>query len=163
MIVASDTSPLTSLAVIGHFELLRKLYGEIHIAEGVWQELNHGGRRHPGSHEVEKASWVHRHKIKDQALVTVLRRDLDQGEAETLALAVELKADFVLLDEKEGRHAAVRLGFRPLGVLGVLLQAKRLGAIMEIRPLLDALRKQAGFFLSESLYRQALEQADEEA
>lgn len=40
MIVASDTSPLTSLAAIGHFELLRKLFGEIHIAEGVWEELN---------------------------------------------------------------------------------------------------------------------------
>ena len=57
MIVASDTSPLTSLAAIGHFELLQTLNIEIHIAEGVWQELNHGGRRHAGSHEVEKASY----------------------------------------------------------------------------------------------------------
>lgn len=161
MIVASNTSPLTSLAAIGHFDLLQKLYSEIHIAEGVWQELNHGGRRHPGSYEVEKASWVHRHEVKNQALVTVLRRDLDQGEAETLALAVELKADFVLLDEKEGRHQAVRLGLRPLGVLGVLLRAKRLGVVLEIRFLLDALREQAGFFLSESLYWQMLEQAGE--
>jgi predicted nucleic acid-binding protein len=161
MIVASDTSPLTSLAAIGHFELLGTLYGEIHIAEGVRQELNHGGRRHPGSHEAEKAPWVHCHEVRNQALVTVLRRDLDRGEAETLALAVELKADLVLLDEKEGRHAAIRLGLRSLGVLGVLLQAKRLGSIPEIRPLLDALREQAGFFLSDSLYWQVLEQAGE--
>ena len=161
MIVASDTSPLTSLAAIGQFELLRTLYGELHIAEGVWQELNHGGRRHPGSHDVEKAPWVYRHEVRNQALVAVLRRDLDRGEAETLALAVELKADLVLLDEKEGRHAASRLGLRSLGALGVLLQAKRLGAIPEIRPLLDALREQAGFFLSDSLYRQVLEQAGE--
>lgn len=105
MIVASDTSPLTSLAAIGQFELLRTLYGEIHIAEGVWHELNHGGRRHPGSHEVEKATWIHRHEVKDQMLVMVLRRDLDRGEAETLALAIELKADLVLLGEKEGRKA----------------------------------------------------------
>jgi uncharacterized protein len=161
MIVASDTSPLTSLAAIGQFELLRTLYGELHIAEGVWHELNHGGRRHPGSHEVEKASWIYRHKVREQILVMALRRDLDRGEAETLALAVELKADLVLLDEKEGRRIANRLGFRPLGVLGVLLQAKSLGAIAEIRPLLDALREQAGFFLSESLYGQVLEQAGE--
>jgi len=161
MIVASDTSPLTSLAAIGHFELLRKLYGEIHIAEGVWHELNQGGRRHPGSHEVEKASWVHRHEVRDQALVRVLRRDLDRGEAETLALAIELKADLVLLDEQEGRHAAIRLGLRPLGVLGMLLQAKRLGMIAEIRSLLDALRERAGFFLGEGLYGQVLEQAGE--
>jgi uncharacterized protein len=161
MIVVSNTSPLTSLAAIRHFELLRKLYGEIHIAHGVWHELNQGGRRHPGSHEVEQASWVNRHEVKDQALVTVLRRDLDRGEAETLALAIELKADLVLLDEQEGRHAATRLGLSSLGVLGVLLQAKRLGAIREVRPLLDALREQAGFFLGENLYRQVLERAGE--
>jgi predicted nucleic acid-binding protein len=161
MIVASDTSPLTSLAAIGHFELLQTLYSEIHIAEGVWQELNHGGRRHPGSHEVEKAPWVYRHEVRNQALVAVLRRDLDRGEAETLALAVELKADLVLLDEKEGRHAASRLGLRSLGALGILLQAKRLGTVTEVRSLLDALREQAGFFLSDSLYWQVLEQAGE--
>jgi hypothetical protein len=161
MIVVSNTSPLTSLAAIGRLELLRQLYGEIHIALGVWHELNHGGRRHPGSHEVEEASWVERHEVSNQPLVTVLRRDLDRGEAETLALAIELKADLVLLDEQEGRHAAVRCGLRPLGVLGVLLQAKRLGAIGEIRSLLDALRQKAGFFLGESLYRQVLEQAGE--
>jgi predicted nucleic acid-binding protein len=161
MIVVSNTSPLTSLAAIGHFELLRKLYGEIHIAHGVWHELNHGGRRHPGSHEVENASWIDRHEVRDQALVMVLRRDLDKGEAETLALAIELKADLVLLDEQEGRRAATRLGLFPLGVLGVLLQAKRLGAITEIRPLLDALREQAGFFLGKNLYWQMLELAGE--
>lgn len=96
-----------------------------------------------------------------ETLTTVLRRDLDLGEAETLALASGLKADLVLLDEREGRHAAMRLGLRPLGVLGVLLQAKRQGEIAEIRSLLDALRQQAGFFLGEDLYRQVLEKAGE--
>jgi uncharacterized protein len=163
MIVVSNTSPLTSLAAIGHFDLLRELFGQIHIAQGVWQELNQGGRRHPGSHEVENASWVDRHEVANRTLVTILRRDLDRGEAETLALAVELKADLVLLDEKEGRHAASRLGLHPLGVLGILLQAKRLGKIQEIRSRLDALRQQAGFFLGDRLYRDVLEQAGEKA
>ncbi|HEX3127256.1 MAG TPA: DUF3368 domain-containing protein [Thermoanaerobaculia bacterium] len=162
MIVVSNTSPITSLAAIGHFDLLRVLFGQIHIAQGVWHELNQGGRRHPGSHEVENASWVDRHEVENRTLVTILRRDLDRGEAETLALAVELKAVLVLLDEKEGRHAASRLGLSPLGVLGILLQAKRLGKIQEIRSCLDALRQQAGFFLGDRLYRDILEQAGEE-
>jgi uncharacterized protein len=55
----------------------------------------------------------------------------------------------------------MRLGLRPLGVLGLLLQAKHVGAIVEIRSLLDALREQAGFFLGENLYWQLLEQAGE--
>ena len=162
MIVVSNTSPLTNLAAIGHFELLRKLFGEIHIALGVWQELNNGGRRHPGSQEVENASWVYRHEVSALALTAALRRDLDHGEAETLALALELRADLVLLDEQEGRHAAMRLSLRPFGVLAILLKAKRQGEIAEIRSSLDALRRQAGFFLRESLYRQTLKEAGEE-
>lgn len=162
MIVVSNTSPLTNLAAIGHFELLRKLFGEIHIADGVWQELNKGVKRHPGRQEVESSPWVHRHEVSSHAVTTVLRRDLDLGEAETLALALELKADLVLLDEQEGRHAAVRLGLRPFGVLGILLQAKRQKEIEEVRSPLDALRQQAGFFVGERLYRQILKEAGEE-
>ena len=161
MIVVCNTSPLTNLAAIGHFELLRKLFGEIHIAEGVWAELNKGARRNPGRQEVADASWIYRHEVGSAAVTTVLRRDLDLGEAETLALALELKADLVLLDEQEGRHAAARLGFRPFGVLGILLQAKRQGEIEEVRSRLDALRQQAGFFLGESLYQQILKEAGE--
>jgi len=163
MIVVSNTSPLTNLAAIGHFELLQELFGEVHIAQGVWQELNKGGKRHPGSQEVKNASWVHRQEVSDQAISTLLQRDLDLGEAETLALALTLGADLVLLDEQEGRHAAIRLGLRPLGVLGILLKAKRQGYIREIRPSLDALRRQAGFFLGDRLYRQILEEAGEKA
>ena len=112
MIVVSDTSPLTNLTAIGHFDLLRELFGEVYIAQGVWLELNKGNRRHPGSLEVENASWIHRREVSSQAVPMLLRRDLDLGEAETLALALELRADLVLLDEQEGRHAAIRLGPR---------------------------------------------------
>ena len=161
MIVVSNTSPLTNLAAIDHFGLFQKLFGEIQIAEGVWRELNAGGRRHPGSREVDRAPWVRRHTVGNQTLVTALRRDLDLGEAETLVLSLELRANLVLVDEQEGRHAAYRLGLRPLGVLGVLLQAKRQGEIKEVRPLVDALRFQAGFYLSESLFRQVLARAGE--
>jgi predicted nucleic acid-binding protein len=99
--------------------------------------------------------------VSSQAVTSLLRRDLDLGEAETLALALELEAGLVLLDEQEGRHAAIRLGLRPFGVLGILLEAKRQGRMGEIRTSLDALRRQAGFFLGDSLYRQILEEAGE--
>ncbi|MFY9824717.1 MAG: DUF3368 domain-containing protein [Thermoanaerobaculia bacterium] len=161
MIVVSNTSPLTNLAAIGHFELLRKLFGQVHVAHGVWEELNHAERRYPGSQEVENASWIHRHRVSSPTVTTLLRRDLDLGESETLALALELGADLVLLDEQEGRHMAIHLGLRPFGVLAILLKAKRQGEIGEVRPSLDALRRQAGFFLGDKLYRQILEEAGE--
>src|SRR5210317_233007 len=102
MIVVSNTSPLTNLAAIGQFDLLYRLYGQVHIAEGVWEELNAGGIRWPGCVEVSQASWVERHVVQNQYLVAALQRDLDRGEAETIALALQLGTDMVLLDEKEG-------------------------------------------------------------
>ena len=58
MIVVSNTSPLTNLAAIDRFELLRSLYSELHISTGVWSELNAQGQRWPGSYEVERADWI---------------------------------------------------------------------------------------------------------
>jgi predicted nucleic acid-binding protein len=161
MIVVSNTSPLTNLAVIGQFALLHRLYSELHIAYGVWDELNAGGKRWPGRDEVATADWIQRHAVQNRDLVTVLRRDLGRGEAESIALALELNADLILLDEEEGRHAAQRLGFRVMGVVGILLEAKASGAVDRLRPNLDALRQAAGFYLSESLYQSALTLASE--
>lgn len=161
MIVVCNTSPLTNLAAIGQFDLLHQLYAELHIAQGVWNELNAGGKRWPGRDEVAGAKWIKQHPVQNRALVTTLERDLDLGEAETISLALELGADLVLLDEKEGRHAAQRLGLRVLGIVGVLLEAKASGSIDAVRPLLDALRQTAGFYLSTPVYEHALSLAGE--
>lgn len=161
MLVVSNTSPLTNLAAIGHFELLHLLFGEIHIAEGVWRELHAGGKSYPGSREVDISPWAHRHTVTDQHLVRALRRDLDAGEAETLALGLGLGADLVLIDEREGRRAAARLGLEPLGVLGILLRCKAKGHLVEVRSPLDALRQDAGFYISDRIYGEVLAVAGE--
>jgi len=161
MIVVSDTSPLTNLAAIGQFGLLQKLYSEIHIPDAVWAELNAFGQRWPGASEVEQAAWIHRHPVKNRALVVSLQRDLDLGEAEGIALAIELNADLILLDEREGRHAAHRLGLRTVGVIGVLLEAKTRHNIPLVQPHLEALRHTAGFFINDDLYEQAPRLAQE--
>ena len=156
MIVVSNTSPLTSLAAIGQFDLLHHLYGELHIAQGVREELNASGKRWPGRNEVDSAGWIEHHTMQNRALVTALERDLDRGEAETIALALEIEANLVLLDEREGRRAAQRFGLRALGVVGILLDAKSHGAIKSVRPHLDALRQTAGFYLADAVYDDTL-------
>lgn len=161
MIVVSNTSPLTNLAAIGQFDLLRKLYARLHIAQGVWDELNAKGLRWPGSESVAAADWVERHTVNNEPLVAALRRDLDRGEAESIALALELEAELVLMDEREGRHAAQRMGLHVVGVVGVLLEARARGAIGAVRPHLDGLRQKAGFYLSETVFRRALVLAGE--
>lgn len=158
--VVSNTSPITNLAAAGQFNLLEDLFGEIFIAAGVWEELN-AGERHPGSREVEASVHFHHRAVQAAPLVTALSRDLDRGEAQTPALAIELEARVVLIDEREGRHAAERLGLRSLGVLGILLLAKRRSLLAEVRSSLDALRQRADFYVSEGLYRQVLIAASE--
>lgn len=162
MMVVSNTSPLTNLAAIHQFELLHLLYDQIHIPDAVWEELNSQGKRWPGSAEVSAAVWIETHTVRNRSLVDVLRRDLDAGESESIALALELGADMILMDEKEGRHAAQRLGLKVVGVIGVLLEARSRGFIEHVRPQLDALRQIAGFYMKDSLYHAVLVLASEE-
>jgi len=161
VIVVSNTSPLTNLAAIGQFDLLHRLYGQVYIPRGVWEELNAGGSQWPGCVEVSRADWIEQRVVQNQDLVSALQRDLDRGEAETIALALQLGADLVLLDEREGRHAAQRFGIRVVGVVGILLEAKARGVLESVRPHLDALRQEAGFYLDASLIQHALALADE--
>jgi hypothetical protein len=162
LIVVSNTSPLTNLAAIGQFDLLRSLFGHVSIPEAVVDELAYGDVAWPGLTEVQAASWVEVRAISGRQLVDALRLDLDRGEAETIVLGLELGADLVLLDELAGRHAAQHLGLRVMGVAGLLLRAKALGMVQTIRPLVDRLRGQAGFYLSQSVYEQILAQAGED-
>lgn len=161
MIVVSNTSPLTNLAAIGQADLLPRLFQTILIPTGVWRELQAPERTWPGKTTLATATWLEKQDVQNQALVTVLQRDLDLGESESIALALELQADFILLDEREGRRAAQRLGLNIIGVLGVLLEAKKRGYVTAVHPLMDALRQTAGFYLSNAVYRHVLDLAGE--
>lgn len=162
MIVVSNTSPLTNLAAIGQADLLTRLFQTIVIPIGVWRELQAPERTWPGKTALANAPWLQKQEVQNLALVTVLRRDLDLGESESIALAIELQADFILLDEREGRRVAQRLGLNVIGVLGVLLEAKKRGYATAVHPLMDALRQTAGFYLSEAVFRHVLDLAEEQ-
>lgn len=161
MIVVSNTSPLTNLAAIGQFDLLEALFGEVYIPAAVMSELSFGGGKWPGLAEVENAIWVHVEQVGNRVVTDALRLDLDFGEAETIALALEKQADLVLLDEEAARYAARYLNLKVMGAVGVLVQAKKLNLIAELRCYLNALRQQAGFYLSEPVYHHALDLAGE--
>ncbi len=91
----------------------------------------------------------------------LLSRELDKGEAEAIALALELRADQVLIDERRGRRIAARLNLRYTGILGILVEAKNRGLISEVKPLLDALINQAVFWVAAPLYSSVLQIVDE--
>ncbi len=93
--------------------------------------------------------------------MSLLALELHLGEAEAIALALEMKAEYLLIDEREGRTLARQLGLRITGVLGVLLRAKRRGQIEAIKPEIEALRSHARFFIAPALESAILAEAGE--
>jgi uncharacterized protein len=97
----------------------------------------------------------------DRAQVRESRRFLDAGEAEAIALALELSSDRLLIDEAAGRAIAESAGLKITGILGVLLIARNRGFIPAVQPLIDKLIQQAGFRVSPLLYQSILNTAGE--
>ncbi|NJL40519.1 MAG: DUF3368 domain-containing protein [Leptolyngbyaceae cyanobacterium SM1_4_3] len=163
MIVVSNTSPIFYLSTIGHLDLLRQLYDEIVIPTTVFNEITNVGNTDASARIVPTLSWIKTQSATDQELVNTLRAELDPGEAEAIALAVELNADRLLMDERLGRAAAMRAGLQVTGVLGILIAAKRNNLIQEVKPLLDALIEQVGFWIDARLYAEVLQAVGESA
>lgn len=160
MIVVSNTTPLIGLAAIKRFALLHEFFGTIHIPQAVYNEIM-DSEYVVGKNEVATASWIQTVQVTNQFAVEVLLDELDRGEAETIVLAHELQADWVLMDEKKGRRKLTQLGIPKVGTLGILLKAKQTGIVPTLRPELYALCTK-GFSLSQRVIDDVLQQAGEE-
>ncbi len=161
MIVVSDTSPINNLAAINQLQLLKQLYGTLLIPEAVYRELTDPKFPVAGATEVQTFDWIQTQSVINRTLVETLSNELDVGEAEAIALALETKADQVLIDERRGRLVAGRLNLRYTGILGILVEAKSQGLITEVKPLMNALVNQAGFWIAAPLYKSVLRLVNE--
>lgn len=148
MIVVSDTSCISNLLSIGREELLPRLFGEVLIPPAVLSELLRFHVRIP--------DFVRCVAPAEMGKMASLSQELDLGEAEAICLALELKADRLLIDEAPGRAAALREGIPIIGLVGVLVTAKRIGLLSAISPILQQLENDAGFYLSASLKENVL-------
>jgi predicted nucleic acid-binding protein len=156
VIVVSNTSPIINLAAIGKLDLLKKCFGKIYIPPAVYNEITVKGRGEPGDKEVRTVDWIEVVEVKDISLSLLLRKDLDDGEAESIALSIQLESDLLLLDEIDARSIASKLRIRFIGLLGVLMRAKESGYIQKVMPLMNNLKEKAGFWIDEELYQYVL-------
>jgi predicted nucleic acid-binding protein len=152
MIVVSDTSPLTALLQIGKAEILTQLFSEVLIPPAVHSELL---REH-----AVLPDWL-RVKTPAQIPLAVSNAQLDAGETEALALALEIQADVLLIDERKGRAAARAVGLKVTGLLGCLILAKESGYLAHIAPVIVDLRLIAGCWFEENLVADVLRAAGE--
>lgn len=153
MIVVSDTSPITALLTIQQIDLLARLYGEVKIPPAVAEELL--------AYHAELPEFIQTTPVAFSPLLDQLKRQLDRGEAEAIVLAKELHADLLLIDESLGRDAARHEHLPVIGLMGVLLIAKKKGLIASLRDLMERLETEAGFYLSRPVKEKVLAAAGE--
>ena len=163
MIVVSDTSSLCNLFLIDHLWLLQEIYQTVIIPPAVADEL--AAASNPVIPAILQLDWIQLRLLANPAIAEQLQRDrgLDAGEASAIALAIEIQADDLLIDERLGRREARRFGLSIVGILGVLAIAKQRNLIEQVKPVMDALIEQAGFRVSRQLYQQVLNLVQEAA
>lgn len=161
MIVVSDTSPLCNLALVDCLGILPPIYQTIIIPQVVANELRQA--RSPKIQTILTLEWIEICTLTDTTLAETLERDryLDPGEANAIALALELKADELLMDERLGRQADAEFGLQIVGILGILRIAKLRGLIPAVKPVLDCLIRDAKFRVAQSLYDKVLQDVEE--
>ena len=157
MMIIANATPLIYLHRIKQLEFLHQLFTQVTIPEEVAKELQMG--RH-GEATIPELSWIRIMSVQPRSIVDVLAQDLDQGEAEVLALALEHVADQVIIDDALARTAATLLHIPCIGTLGILVTCKTRGLITTVKAPLDAMIA-AGLWIAPALYEQVLHKLGE--
>jgi len=149
--VVCNASPLIALAQIGQLALLEQLFGTVVVPPAVIRET---------APSVSPPTWVEERPLAQPIGPRILRASLGPGESETISLALELGARWVILDDRPARRLARGLQLNVIGTLGILLAARKRDLLPAVRPCLDALL-QHDFFIAPALYEQVLREAGE--
>ncbi len=156
MTVVCNSSPLIAFLSIDRIDIIRQLFNTVIIPEAVYEEvflkINKSGTA-PDFIKVEKAN--------DRHLVKLLELQIDHGESEVISLAVEKGFQKVILDDKQARQTAERMGLKVIGVVGILMLAKEKKIIVEIKPLILKIMEKINFRLDRNLLNKILNTINE--
>jgi predicted nucleic acid-binding protein len=149
MIVIADTAPLHYLVLIHQESLLPALYDRVFVPEAVVRELS------AQSVPLEVKKWLARRppwlivrQVAAESLAPI-SGDLDEGERAAIALARQIQAELILIDDQAGRAEARRWKLRVTGTLGILRVAAQRGMI-DVPAVIGRLRS-TNFYLDENL------------
>ena len=160
MTAVFNTSPLIFLAKLGYLEKTLSLFQMVAIPKKVIKEISV-----KDDEANEKVLKIKNHSNVNFGLATklvklykALNERLGQGESEAIALAVELNADVVILDDFAARKAAMELGLKVKGTLGIikkLLEENKI-KIEDINKLYETLKK-IGFRVRREIFKNIFE------
>lgn len=150
-LVIADTGPINYLVLIGHIDVLPALFKRVILPTAVRDELRDADTPEAVRRWVDSVpAWI---EIRHSA-APATASDLGAGESEAIALALELHADLLLMDDRRGVKAARGRGIEVTGTLGVLARAGQLG-IIDLREAFERL-KQTSFRYHQEILDQFL-------
>ena len=160
MIVVSDTSCISNLLFINELDLLQKIYSKKFIPLAVYNEILALEKSGKDLNYLKSREWILVEKDFTRNISLLLPKNIDAGEAKAIDLAIYLKADRLLIDERKGSIFAKELGITTIGLLGILKIAKENHFISSVKKLLDQLIDN-NFWLSNQLYNIVLNSVNE--
>ena len=152
MIVVSNTTPIITMYSIGRLDILKEFFKNIYIPRAVYDEIK--SKKSYGFDEVDDNFFIVK-DIKDSFAQDLLLNDLDLGEAQSIVLAKELRADIVIIDETIGYNIAKQQDLNVKRTLSFLVAYKRAKKIESIKPFLDEMIKN-GRWISKKVYKEIL-------
>ena len=158
-----NASPLIVLSLLYRLDLLREPRPDIEVSvpQAVLDEVMRGDLGDPALSLVPQAvsDWLR--VVPTPPVHPSIRAErLDPGEISVLSVALENPGWETVLDDQAARREAARLGIPCIGTVGLLLTGNRLGTVPSVRAALETLRD-AGMYISDSLFRIAVDQAGE--
>jgi len=153
VIVISDSSALISLLSVEKLDILGKLFETVMIPEAVYNEVFN---KKVSNLDLKKTKFLQIEKVTDRKMVKLLKMQLGYGESEVIALALEKGIDRVIIDDKQARKVADKLGLKVIGTLGILILAKEKQVIKEVRPLVLSMMEKINFRIDRALLNKIL-------
>lgn len=153
-IAVVNASPLIVLARIGHIHLITDVSPNLVVPSGVVHELMQGSHSDPARQWIMRDGQRYIRQVK-QTDELVAAWDLGLGESQVITYALAHAHTEALLDDAAARACAKALGVKVCGTLGLLLRAKRLGIVQDIKPILTEFAR-VGFYVGPDMLRSVL-------
>jgi predicted nucleic acid-binding protein len=157
VIVVCNASPLIILGRIDRLDLLPALFGSIHVSSEVYQEVVIAGTGRPAATAIKAATWIQVHPPMVPADLAAWRSQarLGSGELATIALAKNLAADWVVLDERAARQLAINHKLKVIGCVGILELAHHRKLLPDLRATYAQMLS-AGVYIAPAILNQSL-------
>jgi uncharacterized protein len=155
--IVSDAGPIITFARIARLSLLREVTGSVTIPAAVHAEISIIGM--PGAAELAEVEWIQRAVVTDRSQLAALPRALHAGEREAIGTCQRTRRA-TPDGRNSGPRAAAQLRIEIIGTLRILADAKRLGHIEVVRPIILEMQS-SGYRFDRTLIRRFLEQMGE--